>query len=469
MKVVIVGTGYVGLVSGVCFSDWGHDVVCIDRNAAKIALLRDGVMPIYEPGLDELVVRNVAAGRLRFETELAPELANADAVFIAVGTPPRPGDGEADLTAVFAVAAEIADAATRPIVIVTKSTVPVGTGDHVEAIMRRDAPDLEIAVVSNPEFLREGSAIGDFNVPDRVVIGSDEPWGGEVIASLYHTVEIAGAPILRTSRRSAEMIKYAANAFLATKITFINEIADLCERTGTDVTEIARGMGHDARIGAAFLTAGPGYGGSCFPKDTMALLRTAQDHGVSLRLVGETVAANDTRKLGMARRVIDATGGSVNGLRVAILGLAFKADTDDMRDSPALPLIGALQAAGATIVAHDPEAIEQARGLLRGVWFEDDLYRCIEGADVAVIVTEWNAYRNLDLARLRAVLKTPVVVDLRNVVDPGAAEAQGLTLINIGNAGRIGRPGRSDDRPAATILFHPAAEGPQGPLTGTRL
>ncbi|WP_407531165.1 UDP-glucose dehydrogenase family protein, partial [Methylobacterium oryzisoli] len=407
--------GYVGLVSGACFADFGHDVVCVDTDPAKIAALNAGRIPIFEPGLDALVAENTRQGRLTFTTDLRPAVAQADAVFIAVGTPSRRGDGFADLSFVFQAARDIANALARPTVVVTKSTVPVGTGDEVERIIRETNPEADVAVASNPEFLREGAAIADFKRPDRIVIGADEPRAAEVISELYRPLYLNQAPILVTSRRTAELTKYAANAFLATKITFINEIADLCEQVGADVQQVARGIGLDNRIGGKFLHAGPGYGGSCFPKDTLALVKTAQDAGSPVRLVETVVAVNDSRKRAMARKVVAACGGSVRGKRVAVLGLTFKPNTDDMREAPSLSIIAGLQDAGASVVAYDPEGMEQARGLLSGVTYAPDAYACAEGAHALVLVTEWDAFRALDLARLRGAMAAPVLVDLRNV------------------------------------------------------
>ncbi|MFC0373786.1 UDP-glucose dehydrogenase family protein, partial [Methylobacterium isbiliense] len=397
----MVGSGYVGLVSGACFADFGHDVVCVDTDPAKIAALKAGRIPIFEPGLDALVAENTRQGRLTFTTDLGPAVASADAVFIAVGTPSRRGDGFADLSFVFQAARDIARALARPTVVVTKSTVPVGTGDEVERIIRETNPTAEVAVASNPEFLREGAAIADFKRPDRIVIGADDPRAAEVVSELYRPLYLNQAPILVTSRRTAELTKYAANAFLATKITFINEIADLCEQVGADVQQVARGIGLDNRIGGKFLHAGPGYGGSCFPKDTLALVKTAQDAGSPVRLVETVVSVNESRKRAMARKVVAACGGSVRGKTIAVLGLTFKPNTDDMREAPSLAIIAGLQDAGARVVAYDPEGMEQARGLLSGVEYAADAYACAAGAQALVLVTEWDAFRALDLGRLR--------------------------------------------------------------------
>lgn len=433
LRIAMIGTGYVGLVSGACFSDFGHEVVCVDKDAGKIDALHAGIMPIYEPGLAELVAANVRAGRLSFTTDLAAGVEGADAVFIAVGTPSRRGDGHADLTYVFAAVREVAAALTGPAVIVTKSTVPVGTGDEVERIIAEVAPDTGITVASNPEFLREGAAIGDFKRPDRVVVGAEDDRSRDVLRDIYRPLSLnQSAPIVFTGRRTAEIIKYAANAFLAVKITFINEIADLCEAVGGDVQEVARGIGLDNRIGRKFLNAGPGYGGSCFPKDTLALLQTAGDNDVPLRIVEATVQVNDARKRAMGRKVIKAMGGDARGKTVGVLGLTFKPDTDDMRDAPSLALIQALQDAGATVKAYDPEGVEQARPLLTDVAFAESPYAAAEGADALVIVTEWDAFRALDLARIAASMREPVLVDLRNIYPPEEAARAGLKLTGVG-------------------------------------
>jgi len=429
----MIGTGYVGLVSGACFSDFGHEVVCVDKDARKIELLHQNVMPIYEPGLAELVSSNVRAGRLSFTTDLAEGVRDADAVFIAVGTPSRRGDGHADLSYVFAAAREIAENLTKPSVIVTKSTVPVGTGDEVERIIAEVAPNSGAQVVSNPEFLREGAAIEDFKRPDRVVVGTDDEGARQVMREIYRPLSLnQSAPILFTGRRTSELIKYAANAFLAVKITFINEIADLCEQVGADVQEVSRGIGMDNRIGSKFLHAGPGYGGSCFPKDTLALMKTAADNETPLRIVEATVQVNDSRKRAMGRKVIKAMGGDVRGKTVGVLGLTFKPNTDDMRDAPSLAIIAALQDAGATVKAYDPEGFEQARPLLNDVEFSESAYAAADGTDAVVIVTEWDAFRALDLGRIRAGMKAPLLVDLRNIYTPAEAERAGLTLIGVG-------------------------------------
>ena len=432
MRIAMIGSGYVGLVSGACFADFGHEVICVDKDPRKIEALEAGRMPIYEPGLETLVADNVRQKRLSFTTDLRPAVAGADAVFIAVGTPSRRGDGFADLSYVYAAAREIAQAVTGYTVVVTKSTVPVGTGDEVERIIRDANPNAEVGVASNPEFLREGAAIGDFMRPDRIVIGAEDERAAAVMQEVYRPLYLNAAPIIVTGRRTAELTKYAANAFLATKITFINEIADLCERVGANVQEVARGIGLDNRIGAKFLHAGPGYGGSCFPKDTLALMKTAQDYATPIRIVETVVSVNDQRKRAMARKVVAAAGGSVRGKTVALLGLTFKPDTDDMRDAPSLSIIAGLQDGGATVVAYDPEGVEQARPLLEGVRYAEDAYACAAGADVLVIVTEWSAFRALDLPRLRELMTAPVLVDLRNVYSPADAEKNGFKYVGVG-------------------------------------
>ena len=438
MKIAMVGSGYVGLVSGACLADFGHDVVCIDKDPAKIAALNDGIMPIYEPGLAELVTGNAKAGRLSFTTDLAAGIAGAQAVFIAVGTPSRRGDGHADLSFVHAVAEEIGPHLTEPAVIVTKSTVPVGTGDEVERILTEARPEVRFAVASNPEFLREGAAIADFKRPDRIVIGADDEWARSVMREVYRPLFLNQAPILFTSRRSAELIKYAANAFLATKITFINEMADLCEKVGADVQDVSRGIGLDNRIGSKFLHAGPGYGGSCFPKDTLALLKTAEDHDSPVRIVEAVAKVNDTRKRAMGRKVIDAlangNGGEVRGKRVAMLGLTFKPNTDDMRDAPSLAIALALADAGVKVWAYDPEGMEAAAVLMPEVEMKASTYEAIEGADAVVVVTEWDAFRALDLERVKQIANAPVLVDLRNVYDPAEVRAAGFTYVSVGRA-----------------------------------
>jgi UDPglucose 6-dehydrogenase len=434
MRVAMIGTGYVGLVSGACFADFGHVVTCVDKDAAKVSALRKGEMPIFEPGLKEIVHNNVQAGRLSFTTILGDAVKDAEVVFIAVGTPSRRGDGYADLRYVYAAAKEVASAIDGFTVIVTKSTVPVGTGDEVERIIREARPDGEFAVVSNPEFLREGAAIRDFKLPDRIVIGASEQRARDVMAELYRPLYLNGPPILYVQRRTAELIKYAANAFLATKVTFINEMADLCEQVGADVQEVARGIGLDNRIGSKFLHAGPGYGGSCFPKDTAALIKTGQDHGVPLRIVEAVAAANDQRKRGMARKVAAAMGGNVRGKAVAVLGLTFKHSTDDMRDAPSIAIIAALQDMGAVVRAYDPAGMEQAKAVLSNVSYHDNAYACAEGADAVVIVTEWEQFRALDLARLRKLMANPVIVDLRNIYQQDQVTKAGFRYLGVGRA-----------------------------------
>ncbi|MDP1026684.1 UDP-glucose/GDP-mannose dehydrogenase family protein [Sphingomonas sp. KR1UV-12] len=432
MRIVMIGSGYVGLVSGACFADFGHQVVCVDKDASKIEALHAGRMPIYEPGLDQLVAANVAAGRLTFTTELAGAVAGAEAIFIGVGTPARRGDGHADLTYVYGATREIAEAITGPTVVVTKSTVPVGTGDEVERIIREIRPDMDVAVVSNPEFLREGAAISDFKRPDRVVIGTDDPRARAVMQEVYRPLYLNENPILFTGRRTSELIKYAANAFLATKITFINEIADLCEAVGADVKDVSRGIGLDNRIGRKFLHAGPGYGGSCFPKDTLALLKTAEDFESPVHIVEAVVKVNDSRKRAMGRKVLHALGDDARGKTVALLGLTFKPNTDDMRDAPSLSIATALADAGVTVRAHDPEGMEQARRMMPDLTYCNDPYEAAKGADAVVIVTEWDAFRALDLNRLKGAMAAPVMVDLRNVYHRQAVETAGFAYTAIG-------------------------------------
>lgn len=431
MRVAMIGTGYVGLVSGACFADFGHDVVCIDKDVKKIEGLRNNIMPIYEPGLDELVAKNVREGRLSFETDLKDAVKSADAVFIAVGTPSRRGDGHADLSYVYAAAEEIAASIDGFTVIVNKSTVPVGTGDEVEAIIRKTNPKAQFAVASNPEFLREGAAIGDFKRPDRVVVGVGEDRARDVMRQLYRPLFLNETPILFVSRRTSELIKYAANAFLAMKITFINEMADLCEAVGADVQEVAKGIGLDNRIGRKFLHAGPGYGGSCFPKDTLALMKTARDVGAPTQLIEATIRVNDDRKKGMAVRVSKAVGSDLAGKTVGVLGLTFKPNTDDMRDAPSLDIIPALQAQGARVQAFDPQDHE-ARKMLADVDFKAGPYEAVEGADVVVIITEWDQFRALDLGRVKGLMNKPVVVDLRNIYPPQEMREAGFSYVSIG-------------------------------------
>jgi UDPglucose 6-dehydrogenase len=442
MRVAIVGTGYVGLVSGACFAHFGHDVICVDKDAAKIERLERGEIPIFEPGLDALVAENVAAGRLSFTTDLRSATPDADAVFIAVGTPTRRGDGHADLTYVYAAAEEIAKALNGYTVIVTKSTVPVGTGSEVEAIIRRVRPDADFSVVSNPEFLREGAAIEDFKRPDRIVVGAEDERAREVMRELYRPLFINETPIVFTNRATSELIKYAANAFLATKITFINEMADLCEKVGANVQEVARGIGLDGRIGSKFLHAGPGYGGSCFPKDTLALVKTAQQVGAPTRIVEAVVEINDRRKKQMAERVIAACDGSVRGKTIAVLGLTFKPNTDDMRDSPSLDIVPALQAAGATVRGFDPAGMAEARKHLKDIVYCDGPYHAMDGADAVVLLTEWDEFRALDLKRVKDLLKAPVFIDLRNVYRPAVMAEQGFRYASIGR-GVEGDPRKS--------------------------
>ena len=434
MRVAMIGTGYVGLVSGACFADFGHEVTCVDKDASKIARLEKGEIPIFEPGLDDLVASNVRGGRLSFALDGAEAIRAADAVFIAVGTPSRRGDGHADLSYVYAAAEEIAGLIEGFTVVVTKSTVPVGTGDEIERIIRARRPEADFAVVSNPEFLREGAAIEDFKRPDRVVVGTDDELAQAVMRELYRPLNLNETPILFTGRRTSELTKYAANAFLAMKITFINEMADLCEAVGADVQQVARGIGLDKRIGSKFLHAGPGYGGSCFPKDTLALVRTATDAGTPVRLIETTVSINDDRKKAMADRVAKALDGDLKGKTVALLGLTFKPNTDDMRDAPSLDVAPALMAAGATVQAFDPEGMHEASKLLDGVVFKDGPYDAVAGADAVVILTEWDQFRALDLDRVKLLLKQPVMVDLRNVYRPGDMRARGFRYASIGRA-----------------------------------
>src|SRR5215472_1773640 len=432
MRIAIIGTGYVGLVSGACFADFGHEVTCVDKDESKITALHRGQIPIYEPGLDVLVATNAKTGRLGFTTDLKGAVAEADVVFIAVGTPSRRGDGHADLSYVYAAAHEIASALTGFTVVVTKSTVPVGTGDEVERIIRETNPAADVVVASNPEFLREGAAIRDFKFPDRIVVGTSDERGRKVLGDIYRPLSLNQAPLMYTKRRTAELIKYAANAFLATKITFINEIADLSEKVGADVQEVARGIGLDNRIGSKFLHAGPGFGGSCFPKDVRALIKIAQDHDVQLRIVEAVLGVNDNRKRAMARKVATAAGGSLRGRTVAVLGLTFKPDTDDMREAPSIPLVTGLLDMGARVRAHDPIGMEQARRELPDIEYADDPYACVKGADAMVVVTEWVQYRTLDLARLKQELKQPVVIDLRNIFRPEEMAANGFVYESIG-------------------------------------
>ena len=431
MRIAMIGTGYVGLVSGACFADFGHRVTCVDKDAGKIDGLNRGVMPIWEPGLEALVKANAERGRLSFTTDLAEGVKDAEAVFIAVGTPARRGDGHADLTFVFEAVRELAKVIKPGAVVVTKSTVPVGTGDKIEKILREEGL-VDVSVASNPEFLREGAAIADFKHPDRIVVGAEDGRAQEALREIYRPLFLNRAPILITGRRTAELTKYAANAFLAVKISFINEIADLCEAVDADVQDVARGIGLDNRIGPKFLHAGPGYGGSCFPKDTLALLQTADAVGVDQRIVRTTVKVNDDRKASMVDRVSRALGGDVRGKRIGVLGLAFKPNTDDMRDAPSIPLVKALVERGADVSAFDPVARHQAEQVFNDIEFADDAYAAAEGADAVVIVTEWDEFRALDLDRLASVLRGKVLVDLRNVYDRRDVEEAGLAYYGVG-------------------------------------
>jgi UDPglucose 6-dehydrogenase len=432
MRLAVIGCGYVGLVSGACFADFGHVVSCVDKDPAKVAALRKGQIPIFEPGLEEMVTANVAGQRLFFGEDIGEAVGNAEAVFIAVGTPSRRGDGHADLSFVYAAAREIALAIDGFTVVVTKSTVPVGAGDEVERIIRETRPDADFVVVSNPEFLREGAAIGDFKRPDRIVLGTTDDRARAVMSEIYRPLNLNQPPLLFVDRRTSELIKYAANAFLATKITFINEIADLCERVGANVQDVARGIGMDNRIGGKFLHAGPGYGGSCFPKDTLALVKTGHDADSPLRIVETVAAVNEQRKRGMAKKVIAACGGSVRGKTIALLGLAFKPNTDDMRDAPSLAIVTALQDAGARVRAHDPVAMEQARALMPDVAYCADVYDCARGAQALVIVTEWDSFRALDFTRLAELMASPSIVDLRNVYRPEDVRRRGFAYVGVG-------------------------------------
>jgi UDPglucose 6-dehydrogenase len=432
MRIAMIGSGYVGLVSGACLADFGHNVVCVDKDAERISALNRGDVPIFEPGLHDLIVSNTRQGRLTFASELAPAVAAAEAVFIAVGTPSRRGDGHADLSYVYAAAKEIAAALDGFTVIITKSTVPVGTGDEVDRIIRETRPGADFAVVSNPEFLREGAAIQDFKHPDRIVAGTDEDRARKAFAEIYRPLYLNKAPIVYTSRRTAELIKYAANAFLATKIAFINEMADLAEEVGADVQDVARGIGLDNRIGSKFLHAGPGFGGSCFPKDTRALLQTAHDYEVPLRIIEAVIAANDIRKRAMARKVSAAFGGALRGKTIAVLGLTFKPNTDDMREAPSIPLITALQDMGATVRAFDPVGMEHAKALLRDVVYCDGPYSCADGSDGVVIVTEWEQFRALDFNLMKQRMACPLLVDLRNVYSSDEMERHGFLYVGIG-------------------------------------
>ena len=432
MKLAMIGSGYVGLVSGACFADFGHEVVCVDKDAKKIDDLNNNIMPIYEPGLANLVKRNVDGERLSFSTDLASSIKDCDAIFIAVGTPSRRGDGHEDLSYVYAASEEIADSIVKRTVVITKSTVPVGTGDEVEHILEKKQPRDRFAVVSNPEFLREGAAIRDFKRPDRIVIGTEDDWAKDVMAEIYRPLFLNESPILFTGRRTAELTKYAANAFLATKITFINEIADLCEKVGADVQEVSRGIGLDNRIGSKFLHAGPGYGGSCFPKDTLALMKTAQDNDSPVRIVEAVVQVNDQRKRAMGRKVIHALDGEVRGKKVALLGLTFKPNTDDMRDAPSIAIAQTLIDAGAEVTAYDPEGMKLAQQIMPDVAMADSSYNAAIDADAVVIVTEWDAFRALDLNKLADVMKGNVLVDLRNIYNPAEVAQTNLKYTGVG-------------------------------------
>ncbi len=434
MRVTMIGTGYVGLVSGACFADFGHEVVCVDKDRSKIEKLEAGEIPIYEPGLEALVAENVKAGRLSFSLDLAASTPNADAVFIAVGTPSRRGDGFADLSYVYKAAEEIASVMNGYTVVVTKSTVPVGTGTEVEEIIRKTRPDAEFSVVSNPEFLREGAAINDFKHPDRVIVGAEDERAQKVMRELYRPLYLNETPIVFTNRSTSELIKYAANAFLATKITFINEMADICEKVGANVQEVARGIGLDGRIGSKFLHAGPGYGGSCFPKDTLALVRTAQVHESPTRIVEAVVEINAARKKKMAERIINACGGDVSGKTIAVLGLTFKPNTDDMRDAPSLDIIPALQAVGAKVRAFDPAGMKEAQDLLENVEYAEGPYQTLDGADAVAIITEWDEFRALDMDRVKALLNAPIMIDLRNIYRPAEMAEAGIAYHSIGRA-----------------------------------
>ena len=431
MRIAMIGTGYVGLVSGACLSEFGHDVVCIDKDTAKVDALRAGTIPIFEPGLDEVVAANAKAGRLSFATDMAKAISEADAIFIAVGTPSRRGDGHADLSYVFAAAEELAGHLQNYAVVITKSTVPVGTSRKVRDIIMRVRPDAEFDIASNPEFLREGSAIGDFRRPDRIVVGCDSDRARDVVREIYRPLYLNETPILFTSPETSELIKYAANAFLATKITFINEMADLCEKVGADVQDVARGIGLDGRIGSKFLHAGPGFGGSCFPKDTLALLKTSQDSGATARIVEAVVSVNERRKMRMAEKIVEAFGG-VKGKTIAVLGLTFKPNTDDMRDAPSLVIVPHLQKQGAAIRAYDPEGAKEARHLLSGIKLCSNAYEALEGADGVIILTEWNEFRALDMERMKGLLKHPLMVDLRNIYRPSQMAADGFIYVSVG-------------------------------------
>ena len=434
MRLAVIGCGYVGLVSGACFADFGHVVTCVDRDEAKVAALKRGEIPIFEPGLDDLVAANVRGQRLFFSQDIGEAVRGAEVVFIAVGTPSRRGDGHADLSFVYSAAREIAAALDGFTVVVTKSTVPVGAGDEVERIIAELRPDADFVVVSNPEFLREGAAISDFKRPDRIVVGTTDERARAVMSEIYRPLNLNQPPLFFVDRRTSELVKYAANAFLATKITFINEIADLCEKVGANVQDVARGIGMDNRIGSKFLHAGPGYGGSCFPKDTLALVKTGQDADLPLRIIETVAAVNEQRKRGMAKKVIAACGGSVRGKTIALLGLAFKPNTDDMRDAPSLAIVTALEDAGAKVRAHDPAGMDQARAQLPDVTLCADPYECARGAEALVIVTEWDAFRALDFKRLAELMASPSIVDLRNVYRPEDVRRRGFRYVGVGTS-----------------------------------
>ena len=434
MRLAVIGCGYVGLVSGACFADFGHVVTCVDKDEAKVAALKRGEIPIFEPGLDDLVAANVRGQRLFFSQDIGEAVRGAEVVFIAVGTPSRRGDGHADLSFVYSAAREIAAALDGFTVVVTKSTVPVGAGDEVERIISESRPDADFVVVSNPEFLREGAAISDFKRPDRIVVGTTDERARAVMSEIYRPLNLNQPPLFFVDRRTSELVKYAANAFLATKITFINEIADLCEKVGANVQDVARGIGMDNRIGSKFLHAGPGYGGSCFPKDTLALVKTGQDADSPLRIIETVAAVNEQRKRGMAKKVIAACGGSVRGKTIALLGLAFKPNTDDMRDAPSLAIVTALEDAGAKVRAHDPAGMDQARALLPDVTLCADPYECARGAEALVIVTEWDAFRALDFKRLAELMASPSIVDLRNVYRPEDVRRRGFRYVGVGTS-----------------------------------
>ena len=439
MHVAMIGTGYVGLVSGACFSEFGFDVTCVDKDTAKIEALQSGKIPIYEPGLENLVENNVKAGRLKFTSKIEEAIPSADVVMLAVGTPSRRGDGHADLTFINAAATEVADNLSGYTVIATKSTVPVGTGKSLKKLVAERRPDAHFDIVSNPEFLREGSAIGDFMRPDRVVVGIETEEAREMMRALYRPLFLLETPVIFTGLETAELIKYASNSFLATKITFINEIADICEQVDADVQDVAKAIGLDGRIGSKFLHAGPGFGGSCFPKDTAAYVRIAQDLGAPSQIVEAVVSVNNARKHHMAKKIIASCNGDVNGKTIAVLGVTFKPNTDDVRESPSLTIIPVLKEAGATIKAYDPEGMEEGKKLLNGVTWCESAYETMEGADALTILTEWNEFRGLDLARVKSLLKSPLIVDLRNIYKPDELAAAGFYYASVGRAS-VGAP-----------------------------